>query len=176
MTTTLKSFPGAPAHLQRELDGVRAELVRLDAKSTGLIGLTGTMIAILVAGAGIARLPLLALGAIIAAAVLLAAALAVLLAGVIMPALAPHRDRGRTDVEAGYGFVAYAAAGSVEALIDALAVNQNGLTLRLGNELLQRSRLTDRKNRRLQLAVLLLLGALVAMVAALVLMLVGRVA
>jgi hypothetical protein len=174
MTTTLNGFPGAPAFLQRELDGVRAELTRADAKATGLIGWAGTMIAILVAAAGIARLPLPALWAIIAAAVLLAAGVAVLLAGVIMPALPGRRDRGRVDV--GYGFVRYAAAASIQAVVDGLAANSTGITHRLGSELIQSSTLTDRKYRRLQLAVLLLLGALVAMVAALVLMLAGRIA
>lgn len=170
MTTTLKTVPAE--RLYRELDGVRGELTRLDAKTTGLTGLTGTMITILVAGASIARLPLPALGAIIGAAVLLAAALAVLLVGVIMPAL--RNRRGRGHVGAGYGFVRYAAVGSVGALVDVLAVNETGLTHLLASELLQSSQLTARKNRRLQLAVVLLLGALVAMVAALVLLLIGR--
>lgn len=174
MTTTLKSFPGAPAQLQRELDVVRAELTRVDNKVTGLIGWAGTMIAFLVAAAGIARLPLPALGAIIAAAVLLAAAVAVLLVRVIMPALPRRRDRGRADV--GYGFVRYAAASSVEALLDGLAANETGITCRLGTELMQSSTLTDRKYRWLGLAIYLLLGALVAMVAALVLILIGRAA
>jgi hypothetical protein len=169
-TTATVTFPGAPARLLRELEVVRAELARIDAKATALIGWAGTALAILAAAASIARLPLPALLAIVAGTVLLAAAVAVLLA-VIRPALpASNQAAG------GYGFVRHAAAGTVEELIAGLNLNQSGISVQFGQELLQIAKLTDRKYRWLRRATHLLLFALLAMAAALPLTLIGRTA
>ncbi|MEU6721569.1 Pycsar system effector family protein [Nonomuraea sp. NPDC046802] len=169
-TTATVTFPGAPARLLRELEVVRAELARIDAKATALIGWAGTALAILAAAASVARLPLPALVAVIAGTVLLAAAVAVLLT-VIRPALPVS-----SQAAGGYGFVRHAAASTVQELIAGLNLNENGVSLQLGEELLQTSKLTDRKYRRLRLAVRLLLVALLAMAAALPLTLIGRIA
>ncbi|MEU8364930.1 Pycsar system effector family protein [Nonomuraea sp. NPDC048882] len=165
------AFPGAPARLLRELEVVRAELARVDAKATALIGWAGTALAILAAAASITRLPLAALAAVITAAVLLATAVATLL-GVIRPALPTRRPRGRAG--AGYGFIRHAAAVDVGELIAGLACDASGVSQQLGEELLQASKLTARKYRWLRLAVHLLLGALLAMATALPLTLLGR--
>ncbi|MFD8564677.1 Pycsar system effector family protein [Streptosporangium canum] len=144
------------AALQAEADAVRLELARVDVKATALLGMAGTMFAVLAAAVTVKLPPPAALISVALGAALLAAAIVMLLI-VIRPAL-PRRGQGGT------GFVTHADLTSPHELVATLVADPEH---RLANEVLRLSSLARTKYTRLRRGVHLLLTALAFLLAAL---------
>lgn len=133
--------------LNEELTAVRTELTRLDGKSSTLAGLAGAALAFVVArtashGPIIAKVPLVLAGTALAAAAV------VLLASVLRPRFGPT------------GFNRYAAMSEYQ-IRDLLEKRTGDQDTERARDLHILSVLARRKNRRLRLAVDLIIAAVV---------------